>query len=418
MAPSKQSKKRFVFSVMRKDGLGSTEEFSVVAEDREQAKTIAIEEWYVIISRDEDISEVWDIWTTKPFFYKKKLSDEQVWFFMLNMGSFEWVTTVKALEILSMGASKYNVRDFYTDLVNAVRWGNTMFSFINLSEWKKSFRADRLELIKIAEATSSINKVFSDVAQEMEDSKEIAAKLRQIAIYPSFLIIAIVGCFYILLSMILPRIIEMTGRPVDQLPPLTQGLVKIGDVFTAFGPYVFFGVIILIIGISFWKKNDGFKAAYDKFLLNIPLIGSFIQLFSQINIARGMSICLDSGILPKQTIQMISTSMSNRTYEDKLKLIAENIEKWSRLGIEFSDPSLFNPDFTGMIRVGEEASKIPQFMVLYYKRSRREFSNLIDTLSKVVEFSSLLIIGFWVLLFVLGVYQGIMTITESFSSSM
>lgn len=44
MAPSKQSKKRFVFSVMRKDGLGSTEEFSVVAEDREQAKTIAIEE--------------------------------------------------------------------------------------------------------------------------------------------------------------------------------------------------------------------------------------------------------------------------------------------------------------------------------------------------------------------------------------
>ena len=73
------------------------------------------------------------------------------------------------------------------------------------------FKSDEIELIRSTEITGSMAKTLEEVADDLEASQELRAKIKKALTYPILVICFAVVAVVVLLIFVMPTIVEMYG---------------------------------------------------------------------------------------------------------------------------------------------------------------------------------------------------------------
>ncbi|MDR0651608.1 MAG: type II secretion system F family protein [Candidatus Peribacteria bacterium] len=79
------------------------------------------------------------------------------------------------------------------------------------------FKSDEIELIRSTEITGNMAKTLEEIADDLEESQSINAKVKKALTYPTLVIIFTVVAVIVLLVFVMPTIVEMYGDP-EELP--------------------------------------------------------------------------------------------------------------------------------------------------------------------------------------------------------
>ncbi|MDR2190567.1 MAG: type II secretion system F family protein [Candidatus Peribacteria bacterium] len=77
------------------------------------------------------------------------------------------------------------------------------------------FKSDEIELIRSTEITGSMAQTLEEIADNLEESQNINAKVKKALTYPTLVIIFTVVAVIVLLIFVMPTIVTMYGDPED-----------------------------------------------------------------------------------------------------------------------------------------------------------------------------------------------------------
>ena len=145
-----------------------------------------------------------------------------------------------------------------------LREGKTLSECMDL--YPSSFTAAEVGVVRSGEKTGKLNDVLTSLADQIEKVASISGKLKAALIYPAMIMVVVVGVIMVMMTMVVPKLLEIFDDK-SSLPASTQTLIFISDFFRNYWVLVVLFLVVVVVGINFWKKTDTGKYNYDNLIL-------------------------------------------------------------------------------------------------------------------------------------------------------
>lgn len=301
----------------------------------------------------------------------------------------------QALKISSDQATNPKLKSVLADLYEKVRKGQTLN--VALSYHKKYFSDFYINLIKVGEASGTLDNVLEHLLEQQERDYELITKTRGAMIYPSVIIAAAILIVVLMMIFVIPSITGLLKEYDVDLPFTTKILIFVSDSINHYGILIAVAIIAMIFGIVRYIKTPQGKAKWDLAKLKTPILKNIVKEFNLARFCRSMSALLQSGVSIDEALKLTATICGNVYYQESIM----SSVKFVRKGIPLTEvlkgkKDLYPPITTRMLEVGEKTGKFDHMftkLAIFYEKS---VLNTINNLASVIEPLLLLAIGFGV----------------------
>lgn len=270
------------------------------------------------------------------------------------------LSLVDGLEILSKETGNNALKLVLAEITAEVSSGKQLSTV--LAAHPKVFPPIYVKMIEAGEIGGKLEEALTQVAIQMKKTHELTSTIRGAMIYPSVVIVAMIGIGVLMTTVILPKLLTIFDDFGSELPLATRILVAITHFMSKPLNLLLMGVLIIgiaagaVIGL---KKSAGFKRAVHGLLLVLPIVGKVIKKINLARFSLTLSSLMKSAIPIVDAVTITAQTCGNVHYRISLMKTAKELET----GIQLSEslrkyPHLYTPLVTEMIMVGERTGEI------------------------------------------------------------
>ncbi|OXV46216.1 type II secretion system F family protein [Escherichia coli] len=210
-------------------------------------------------------------------------------------------------------------------------------------------------------------------ADYTEQRQRLKSRLLQAMLYPLVLLVVATGVVTILLTAVVPKIIEQFDHLGHALPASTRMLIAMSDTLQTSGVYWLAGLLGLLVLGQRLLKNPAMRLRWDKTLLRLPVTGRVARGLNTARFSRTLSILTASSVPLLEGIQTAAAVSANRYVEQQLLLAADRVREGSSLRAALADLRLFPPMMLYMIASGEQSGELETMLEQAAVNQEREF---------------------------------------------
>lgn len=272
-----------------------------------------------------------------------------------------------------------------------------------------------VHLVRAGEATGELPDVLREIVASLKWQDELAAKTRQLLIYPAFVTVVVGSVVFFLMTYLVPQIVGFVANMGGKLPFQTKLLIWVSDVFVKYGwfivpaPFVFSFILFLLA-----KANPQIKHRLHAMLLGLPYIGAIIKKTILARISDTLGLTYRTGIPVLDGLVYCSNVTGNLIVKEAIDGARTEIANGAPISRSFSDQKLFPPLVIRMLRVGEETGDLAGSLKNISYFYNRDINDAIAHLQALIEPMLTIALGFilgWIMMSVLGpIYDTISTL--------
>src|SRR3989344_5880575 len=321
------------------------------------------------------------------------------------------LTLIDCIDILKKQTKKTVMKNMLSDVDKTLREGKN-FSFA-LKKYPKYFSHLYIALIKSGEASGKLDTILNKLAENLERQKEFRAKIKNALIYPIVIITAMISMMFIMLSFVVPRLVENYKNFQVELSPQTQLLINVSDFFEAFWVYILIGIIGTVILIKRIISSSSGKRFFDTYILLIPVFGPIVKSAALVDTTRTLSILISSGVPILDGLEIVTNVNENVLFQEAFKRIREKVEKGLSVGVAMSNEPIFPDSLVQMTIVGEQTGHLDQTLDKVAENYQSESELAVKAMLTLIEPAILVVLGVAVGFLVFAVLSPIFTLTSS-----
>ena len=247
------------------------------------------------------------------------------------------------------------------------------------------FNSDEIELIRSTEITGNMVQTLEEIADSLESSQEINAKVKKASMYPIMMIGLTIIAVIILLIKVFPSIIDMYWDP-EQLPWITKFMLRTSDYLQANWYKLLIGAIGVIVAYNVaYSRWLLFKIWIDKLLLLVPVVKDVVKLFYMSRFTSLLSQFYEAWVSPVISFKLLASIFDNFHYKRKMVEIRNSINAWFSIYDSMEWTDLFDPILVQIINVWENTWALPTVLKRISPFYASTLKNNIDSLMAVLE---------------------------------
>ena len=258
---------------------------------------------------------------------------------------------VQCLEILATNQENVSFQKTLTAVRTTVEGGSTLSNAMR--QHPKIFNDLTNNMIEAGETGGILDTILQRLAAYVEKAVKLKSAVKSALIYPIAVITIATLIVGALLKFVVPIFANMfTGMQVD-LPLPTKIVIGLSNFVGRFW-WVFFGVIGLI-AVAIWqiRKNPQGKYYFDKFLLNLPVLGSVLRKIAVARFTRTLGTLITSGVPILEGLAITARTSGNAVLEQALMKVRKAVEEGRTIVDPLRESGVFPNMVTQMIGVGE-----------------------------------------------------------------
>jgi type IV pilus assembly protein PilC len=224
-------------------------------------------------------------------------------------------------------------------------------------------------------------------------------------IYPSILL----GLSCVVIGIIILRVVpEFSGFYQGmgaELPLATRVILAISDLLRQ--NLFLLGSFLLATTISaiVWLNTKGRRRLVDRFVLDIPWVGSIVRKFSTAQLARTLSTLLRGGIPLVSALDVAAASMGNRYLSQQLASVTREVLEGKALSTSLAELGVFQAVAIKMVEVGESTGSLQEMLTSVAEFFEEEIETSLSRFVMVVEPVLLVIMGLVIAILLLSLYM-------------
>jgi type IV pilus assembly protein PilC len=293
------------------------------------------------------------------------------------------VGIIQALELLSTQSTDKTLRRVLFEVINDIRSGKGLSTA--LAQHPNVFSTLYCKLISVGEQTGSLETVLRNLADYTERQAAAAAKIKQAMMYPIIVFCLAIAVATIMLTVLLPPLVDMFSRLGGTLPLPTRMLLSTMTFIQSYGLYLLVVIIALaIVGFLYFRTPNG-RYNRDKMILRIPVIGRLGLVNELARACRSLSLLFKAGLPLPEVMVLTARATGNRVIARALGEVEQDMLRGQGLATPMSKRKVFLPLMVEMTKVGEETGNLDESLIVVAENYEIEADRRTQTLLGMIE---------------------------------
>lgn len=301
------------------------------------------------------------------------------------------VAALKAFNLLAENTENKTLSKIMNEVAEDIKGG--VYISQALAKHKEVFSDFYVNMVKSGEESGKLTQTFSYLADYLDRQYQLTSKTKNALIYPGFVIGVFILVMTMMFTFIIPKLTAIINESGTEIPFFTKIIMGISSLFVHYGVFLLVAVIIFVIFLIYFSRTPNGKMYFDQLKISFPI---FRNIYSKLYLSRisdNMDTMLSSSIPIIRAIELTSSVVGNRVFEEILKDVAEKVKSGSSLSDAFAHHREIPAIMSGMIRVGEETGSIGSILKTLGHFYSREVNEAVDTLVSLIEPIMIIILG-------------------------
>jgi len=322
------------------------------------------------------------------------------------------LTAIRLLENQHEGEKKYV--SFLNSLKTMIDEGNSLYLAL-VSQKVYAMPDFYLQSLKVAGESGKMVEVLVNMAEFFSSQNRVKKQVKSAMIYPGIIFVIAVGIISFLLAVVVPQITQIFEDTDQELPPITQFVLKFSDLLTNHYLAILIGLfsIVTLYKVTY-AKVDGFHRFIDAMFMKIPLFGTLIQNHELGRFSYILSLMLSSGVAYAQAVHLSKSTFANYGLKDLFEKASIKVEEGNKLSnaLQMTKGVALKRNFMQSLALGEESSEVASVLSNISKLYAEENDDKLKILLALINPLMMLFIGGFVGVIISAMMLPIFSMTQ------
>ncbi|SFF40224.1 general secretion pathway protein F [Fontimonas thermophila] len=272
----------------------------------------------------------------------------------------------------------------------------------------KLFRAT----VEAGEQSGQLDDILERLADYVERRQIMQQKIMLAAVYPAILTFVAITVVVLLLTYVVPQVVEVFTSIDAELPPLTRGLIALSDFLRHYGFHLLGLFALGAFVFHRLLRREGFRRRVHHLALRLPLVGRLVRGSNTGRFTRTLGILFGSGVPILEALRIGTQVVTNLPMRDAIEAAAIKVREGAPLARSLAASKLFPPITVHLIASGESSGRLDEMLDRAAENQEREVETLVAAMMGVFEPALILVMGGVVLLIVLAILLPIFDLNQ------
>ena len=316
----------------------------------------------------------------------------------------------QALDVVIEQADRRLLRERFAAVRAEVVAGQT---FANaLARFPRDFPEVYRALVAAGEQSGDLAGVMTRLADYVEARGALVQRVALAFIYPVIVTVVASLVVLVLLTYVVPQVIEVFRQTGQALPWLTRALIVISDVTRSWGWAMLTG---LVLALGAWRlalRAPTVRLAWHARLLELPVLGRLLSGLETTRFASTLAILGASGVPLIRALEAGAQTLGNEALRHNVHDAIGRVREGVPLARALAAAGRFPPMMVHLIASGEATGTLSEMLDRAARSLASETERRTLALTSILEPLLILIMGGVVLLIVLAVMLPIIEINQ------
>ncbi len=250
-----------------------------------------------------------------------------------------------------------------------------------------------VNLVEVGEQSGNLDVVLDRLAEFKERSQQLKGRIGGALIYPCIVLAMAVLITLLLMTFVVPNILEpltQAGRP---LPWITTIVKAVSDGLIQ-GWWLLLIVLLAIIGsvVAILHTQRG-RYTWHRWQLNLPLVGTLIRKQAMVRIAMIISTMMRSGLVFLKAIEVAKRSNRNMVIQKALDDCKNAVHGGSDIAEALDESGVFPPTVVQVFALGQQSGRLEDMLDRLSQGYDKQVTTAAQRLTAVLEPVMILILA-------------------------
>jgi general secretion pathway protein F len=314
------------------------------------------------------------------------------------------------LELLAADRDFGRLRPVVADIRSHVIAGESFAEA--LSRHEALFPAMYVALIRVGEASGSLDQVLQVLADERSRTEALKRRLGDAIRYPVF-VLGAAGCVLLFfLTFVLPQfasVLQDFGAKVD---PIILTFLNLSTLLRNNSDAVLAVVAIVIAGSWLSLRQEGVRRGISNTLTRLPAIRDVMMSYRTSLFCRNLGLLLGSGVNLTTTLRILVDMMGSVGPSTVWSAAADRVRHGAKLSDALSDTQALPAMAVRMLRLGDETGQLPMLAGRVAEFYEAKLQRTLDRVVGIAGPAAIIVISIVVGGLIVSVMTALMSVSQ------
>lgn len=347
--------------------------------------------------------------STRPSLFQQPLGHRDLSLITRQLATVTAVAPLEeALRTIALQAEKPLVRRTLMSVHAGVMEGRSLSEA--MTRQGKGFPPLYRAMIAAGESSGALPSILERLADLLERDQQARAKVVTALVYPAMLALVALVVVIALMTFVVPKVVDQFDTMGQSLPLLTRIVIMISDLMRHWGLAILAALALAALAFAKAMERPGFRLAFDRMVLRLPLIGRLTRDLHAAQLARTLSTMTVSGLPVLEGLTITASTVQNRVLRAATEDMAAQIREGGSLSGAMRRVGVFPPILVYMTASGEGSGRLETMLSRAGEYLEREFNTFTAMALSLLEPAIIVIMGALVALIVLSILLPILQI--------
>jgi general secretion pathway protein F len=272
-----------------------------------------------------------------------------------------------------------------------------------LAHHPKSFPAAYIATVAAGEQSGHLAQVLERLASYTEQVQATQSRIQLAMLYPSMIMLVALGVLVLLLTYVVPQVIEVIVNMDQELPALTIGLISVSGFIKTKGLYLLMLGLLALLMVNWALKNLKLQMAVHRLLLQAPFIGSYLAIFNAARFSKTLALLTASGVPIVEAFKGAQAVVGNLYLRQHINAAGTSIREGSSIFLALKERPILPPIALHLVASGETSGRLAQMLDRAADQLDTQLQRSISVALSLIEPLMMLVMGGLVLVIVMAI---------------